>query len=75
MFPQIGDLVDKLHDNDICHNDLHVRNIMYKKLNNGSIRLYLIDFDRSTFKNQFCRKDINNMSKLQRIVSPNVGMF
>lgn len=64
IYRQIQDKVLKLNKLGICHNDLHVKNIMVR---NGE--WYLVDFGRSTYKNNYCRRDVDAVSStLARIL-------
>lgn len=63
----IRDLVNQLHAHDICHADIHVKNIMFKK---GS--WYLIDFGKACI-NSTCSSNVNKVGVLSRMFSNRIG--
>jgi len=61
LYRQISQKVRELHEIGICHNDLHVKNIMSK---NGN--WYLIDFGKATYsENNACSKDVSKLGTLE----------
>lgn len=44
---KIFNLTRRLHESDIVHQDLHTKNILYKKEENGSVSFYITDFGLS----------------------------
>ena len=60
----LTDLVNDLNkDLKICHNDINLNNIMYKQFGKY-VRLYLIDFSRSSFINKHSCSDLNSLDKM-----------
>lgn len=71
MKKSVSALISRLINFGIFHNDLHTNNIMYKRMRDGSIRLYIIDYDRSYLMGnmgyeRFDRKVAENMVMLGR---------
>lgn len=67
-------LIEEFNSIGYCHGDLdHGNNIMYKKLDSNRYRLYLIDFTRSTRRNNSCRNldFTRSASYFKQVVRPN----
>jgi serine/threonine protein kinase len=67
IYSYISFKVGLLHKLGICHNDLHVKNIMKSKNN-----WYLIDYGKSsinTNKTSDCANDVNKLSSIQQMLS------
>ena len=67
IYSYISFKVSLLHKLGICHNDLHVKNIMKSKNN-----WYLIDYGKSsinTNKTSDCANDVNKLSSIQQMLS------
>ena len=67
-------LVEQFNNLGFCHGDLdNGNNIMYKDLGNNTYRLYLIDFTRSTKRNNSCRNldFTKSMSYFKQVTRPN----
>jgi serine/threonine protein kinase len=45
----ISNLIVKMHDKGVIHNDLHTANILYRKNNNGNIDFAITDFGLSLY--------------------------
>lgn len=61
---QLGRYVAKLHEKGVLHGDLNLTNILYDKASDGSYTFWLIDTDRSVFK-QTTRNDcLENLKRL-----------
>ena len=45
----ISNLIVKMHDKGVIHNDLHTANILYRKKNNGDIEFIITDFGLSLY--------------------------
>lgn len=56
-------LLKILHLNNICHQDLHLKNIMYKKINNQYI-IKLIDFGKSMENCKNTQKNLINIGSI-----------
>ena len=70
-YRNIENLVQRLHKLDICHKDLHIKNIMYKMVN-GKPDFKIIDFSRATYKkNSVCYSNRNKLNQLQRRIRRN----
>ena len=66
-------LVKQFNGLGFCHGDLdNGNNIMYKDLGNNKYRLYLIDFTRSTKRNNSCRNldFTKSMSYFKQVTRP-----
>ena len=78
IYNQISFAVSLLNERGICHNDLHLKNIMYKRKNN-SIEIKIIDFSRATDKIGACSRNRNKLNEYSRKIikkvntSPNYG--
>jgi serine/threonine protein kinase len=59
---KIRDILDKLYENNISHNDLHAKNFLYKFKNN-IIEIKIIDFDLSTNTVTDKKYDIDFLNK------------
>lgn len=76
VFDQIQGLITMLNRMNICHNDIHIKNIMYKMVNNKPV-FKIIDFSRAYLKNKnnHCYRNMSKMGNLQRSIkktrSPN----
>lgn len=70
-YNQISFLVTVLHNKDVCHNDLHIKNIMYKMVQNKPV-FKLIDFSRATYKSNSggCGSDMSKLGDLKRLTTP-----
>tara|TARA_R110001592_G_scaffold51_3_gene293 strand:+ start:2900 stop:3457 length:558 start_codon:yes stop_codon:yes gene_type:complete len=67
-------LVEQFNNLGFCHGDLdNGNNIMYKDLGDNKYRLYLIDFTRSTKRNNSCRNldFTKSMSYFKQVTRPN----
>ena len=67
-------LIEQFNNLGFCHGDLDDgNNIMYKDLGNNKYRLYLIDFTRSTKRNNSCRnlEFTKSMSYFRQVTRPN----
>lgn len=66
-------LVEQFNNLGFCHGDLdNGNNIMYKDLGDNKYRLYLIDFTRSTKRNNSCRNldFTKSMSYFKQVTRP-----
>lgn len=60
VYREISQKVNILHSLGFCHNDIHVKNVMYK-----SGEWYLIDFGKAARKQNGCSKDVNKLGSLE----------
>ncbi|WP_169703572.1 lipopolysaccharide kinase InaA family protein [Candidatus Kuenenia stuttgartensis] len=44
----LAKLIRKMHDAGIYHADLHLKNMLLKKISGGTFEAYIIDLDKST---------------------------
>ena len=65
IIQEVSILVQKLHNLNICHGDLHIKNIMYKKLPNNKFIVRLIDFGKSKSSCTGSLKNNNMMAILK----------
>lgn len=61
---QIGRLIRKLHDLQICHTDLNAHNILLQQTEQGQ-KCWLLDFDKCGEKNLQILK-VQNLNRLKR---------
>lgn len=64
QWQQIGQLIRRLHDVQICHTDLNAHNILAQQSNEG-LKFYLIDFDKCGEKSGDSWKP-QNLQRLKR---------
>lgn len=71
IWQQIGQLVRRLHDQQVCHSDLNAHNILLQQ-QNSTTKLWLIDFDKCGF--QYGEEwKAANLARLHRSFQKEVG--
>ena len=58
----VAGAINKMHQADIYHADLHPKNILIQNQNSGRNKAYIIDFDKSSIK-----KDISDKQKTKNL--------
>ncbi|MCF6151527.1 putative KDO kinase (2-keto-3-deoxy-D-manno-octulosonic acid) [Candidatus Kuenenia stuttgartiensis] len=63
----LAKLIRKMHDAGIYHADLHLKNMLLKKISGGTFEAYIIDLDKSTVWRQLTiGKRMKNLLRLDR---------
>ena len=64
IWTQIGKLIRQLHDQQVCHTDLNVHNILVQQIKNRK-QCWLLDFDKCTVRSGDSWKT-DNLNRLHR---------
>ena len=64
IWTQIGKLIRQLHDQQVCHTDLNVHNILVQQIKNRK-QCWLLDFDKCTIRSGNSWK-ADNLNRLHR---------
>lgn len=66
---EVANVVRKMHDIGIYHGDLHLKNILLKRDDDGNFHAYIIDMDKSVLHNNMdIKKRMKNLYRLDRSV-------
>lgn len=68
---QIGELIRRLHDHQICHTDLNAHNILLQETQNG-MQFWLLDFDKCS-KKLGEKWKTSNLQRLYRSFQKEIG--
>ncbi|MCK5257589.1 MAG: phosphotransferase [Deltaproteobacteria bacterium] len=69
LFQSIAKAFAKMHSEGIYHNDLHLKNILIRQINDKTPDIYIIDFDKADIKEKLSPKEkAKNLLRFNRSI-------
>jgi len=69
IFQSIAKALVKMHSEGIYHNDLHLKNILIRQIDDKISEIYIIDFDKTAIKEKLSAKEkVKNLLRFNRSI-------